>query len=102
MGRSEQSEKGSKCFSFLGGEGEGCIKGSVAGTYLHGLFDEEEFREAFIDMLCDEKGIDRVEQAELTYEQYREAQYDKLADILRESLDMEAVYEILGVRGKRG
>jgi len=97
MGCSERSEEKATSFFAHDGKEDGCVKGSVAGTYLHGLFDEEEFREAFLDMICEEKGIDRTGEEELTYEQYREAQYDKLADILRESLDMEEIYRVLGL-----
>lgn len=28
-------------------------------------------------------------------EEYKESQYDKLADLVRQSLDMEAVYKIM-------
>ena len=38
------------------------------------------------------KNIDR--------KQYKEEQYDKLADIIRENLDMKMVYEIIERGGK--
>lgn len=77
---------------------DGYVCGNVAGTYLHGVFDEEEFRRALVGLLCERKGIaaepDRSVKR-LTFEEYQEAQYDKLADILRESLDMKEIYRIL-------
>lgn len=33
----------------------------------------------------------------MTLQEYREQQFDKLAQVLRESLDMEKIYEILGL-----
>lgn len=76
---------------------DGCCRGNVFGTYLHGLFDEEEFRDALIQILCRRKGISRRKMAGLSMEAYREEQFDKLADILCENLDMDAVYRIMGL-----
>lgn len=75
--------------------GEGCVKGNVIGTYLHGIFDEEDFREAFLELICREKGIDFGKMQTISYREYRQKQYDYLAAVLRESLDMDAVYRIL-------
>lgn len=74
---------------------DGCIRENVMGTYLHGIFDEADFRSAFVKMLCEKKGIDCEETSGLSFAQYREQQFDKLAAVLRESLDMEAIYKIL-------
>ena len=65
------------------------------GTYLHGIFDEEEFREAFVRLLYERKGIDYCDTGVFSYKEYKEKQYDKLADALRESLDMERIYRII-------
>ena len=43
------------------------------------------------------KGKTRGESEHLTLQEYREQQFDKLAQVLRESLDMEKIYEILGL-----
>lgn len=75
---------------------DGCYQDHVMGTYLHGIFDEDEFRESFIKMLCERKGISCDGTETISYKEYKEQQYDKLADILRESLDMDAIYSILG------
>jgi adenosylcobyric acid synthase len=98
MGRSELVGDEGTFFSVLNGRKEGCVHQNAAGTYLHGIFDEEDFREAFLNMIYAEKGIQRTDTAAITYEQYREMQYDKLADILRKSLDMEKIYDIIGIR----
>lgn len=76
----------------------GYMAETVAGSYIHGIFDEVDFREAFINLLYARKGKIRGESEYLTLQEYREQQFDKLAQILRESLDMEKIYEILGLR----
>ncbi len=35
------------------------------------------------------------------YKAYREKQYDKLADVLRETLDMEKIYDMMGLEYRR-
>ncbi|MDE6014281.1 MAG: cobyric acid synthase [Acetatifactor sp.] len=76
---------------------DGCCKGNVFGTYLHGLFDEEDFRNALIQILCSRKGIVREVLEGFSMETYQEEQFDRLADTLRRNLDMDAVYRIMGL-----
>jgi adenosylcobyric acid synthase len=77
---------------------DGCISGNVFGTYVHGLFDSEEMQRAVFCFLAQKKGIgedfyDAGE--EISAAAYKEAQYDKMADIMRENLDMDLIYRIL-------
>ena len=44
---------------------------------------------------ADKKGIDVNDSAILSYKSFKEKQYDRLADTLREYLDMDAVYGML-------
>lgn len=74
---------------------DGCYTDNVMGTYIHGIFDEEEFRQAFVEFLCDRKGLVYERDSRVSFGEYREMQYDKLAAILRKSLNMERIYEIL-------
>ncbi|MCM1046043.1 MAG: cobyric acid synthase [Candidatus Gastranaerophilales bacterium] len=76
---------------------DGCCRGNVLGAYLHGLFDEEDFRETLIQILCERKGVVRNAQEGFSMETYREEQFDKLADTLRRNLDMDAVYRVMGL-----
>ncbi|ETP73698.1 cobyric acid synthase CobQ [Lachnospiraceae bacterium JC7] len=71
--------------------------GNVFGTYIHGFFDSDELREAFLRILFEKKGINRDNITEIRYEDFKEEQYDKLASVLRESLDMDKVYRIMGL-----
>ena len=84
------------------GESAGCgdsecvtTNESVLGTYIHGIFDSPEFTARLLKILYDKKGIRReipkIESAEVT----REKELDKLADVLRQSLDLEMIYSIM-------
>ena len=68
--------------------------GLVFGSYLHGIFDNLEFTGAILNQLAEKKGISLTATAK-SMEEYKERQYDKLADLVRRSLDMEAVYRIM-------
>ncbi|MGG7165376.1 cobyric acid synthase [Clostridium ihumii] len=69
---------------------------NVIGTYLHGVFDNVDFREVIVNKLRSKKGIECKESS--TYENLREEELNKLADIVRASLDMEKVYKIMGLK----
>ncbi len=66
------------------------------GTYLHGIFDHDAFRRALLQVLADRKGIS-LSQSEISYAEYKEQQMDLLADALRASLDLDAIYRIMGI-----
>lgn len=95
MGKSVRTGRGGKCLNTLAGKEDGCVCGNVLGTYLHGIFDEPEFRAGFVRLLCEQKGIAPEDASGISFEAYREQQFDRLAEVLRESLDMEAVYRIV-------
>ncbi len=67
---------------------------SVFGSYLHGLFDAPEVVRALVRKIMESKGLEAVTIMDM--DSYRESQYDKLADLVRHSLDMDKIYEILG------
>lgn len=73
------------------------VEGRVLGTYLHGLFDSGAFTCGLVDLLLDEKGVEWNGEQSCTEDArtFKERQYDRLADMLRRSLDMEAIYRIL-------
>lgn len=82
-------------FLCIDGNLEGYKKGNVMGSYLHGIFDEEEFRRGLLEILCKRKGLAFELEEEMSYQEYKESQYDKLADVLRENVDMKRIYEIM-------
>ena len=73
---------------------DGCQAENAYGTYLHGVFDAPGVALALAQALAARKGITLADTAYDTA-QYKEEQYDRLADTVRQSLDMDMVYRIL-------
>lgn len=72
------------------------VSGSVLGTYLHGLFDSPQLVERLVGLLMEEKGLAwQGEESQESLWNYKQRQYDKLAQILRGSLDLMKIYEIV-------
>jgi len=67
--------------------------GRVWGTYLHGIFDADEFRRWFIDRLRIRRGLSPKSTVCATYD--LEPALDRLADAVRASLDMKRIYKII-------
>ena len=80
------------------GTPEGCVCKNVFGTYLHGLFDSGELTQALVKLLCARKGISPKETRPASMAEYRQAQFDLLADGVRKALDMGAVYRAMGIK----
>ncbi|QGY40010.1 cobyric acid synthase [Pseudodesulfovibrio cashew] len=81
------------------GEPLGFIRadGRVWGTYLHGLFDADEFRRWFIDQLRMKKGLSPLDRVQVRFD--LEDALDHLAGVVREAVCMEKVYKALGLGG---
>ena len=86
--------KGGQAFSEIEGRKEGCVLNNCVGTYVHGVFDETGFRESYIKKIFDKKGIS-FDVKTIDIEEYKNSQYDKLANLIRENMDMDKIYEIL-------
>jgi len=66
--------------------------GTVIGSYVHGIFQSHGFRRGLLNNLRRRKGLpERIYDAPLDKEKH----YDALADLVRNSLDMKAIYRIL-------
>ena len=109
---------------------DGAVSGNVFGTYIHGLFDEAEFRSKFLEILAARKGIDLEKWSQIfneseksstgmknslksassgmsestfsgknfhSIQEFKESQYNLLAETLRKHLDMKKIYEIMGL-----
>ena len=81
---------------------DGAVSEHAFGCYLHGLFDRHEVVERLVDMLLCQRGLTKEKLALVDSADYKEKQYAKLADIMRHSLDLEAIYRILGLPDKEG
>lgn len=68
------------------------IDSTCMGTYIHGILDNPEF----IDFLLKPFAGKLSETAEaFNYQQFKEEQYDKLAEHVRQHVDMPLIYKIL-------
>ena len=79
------------------GTPEGCVNRNVFGTYMHGLFDSGELTGALVRMLCARKGISPTQTQLMSMADYRQQQFDLLADGVRQALDMGAVYRAINM-----
>ncbi|MDP3879845.1 MAG: cobyric acid synthase, partial [Dehalococcoidales bacterium] len=102
MGRTEGDEDGS-VFCLRQRSGKPCeipdgyldSGGQVLGTYIHGLFGNEELRRAILSQIVGAKG------QRLSFSNDGEPkrdEYNKLADLVRSSLDMDTIYNIAGLK----
>ena len=69
--------------------------GNVYGSYVHGIFDEQEVADTILKALCTKKGVSFESLGTFDARAYKERQYDLLADAVRTGLDMPLIYRIL-------
>lgn len=79
------------------GREDGCVRGSVWGTYLHGLFDSGELTQKLAELLCRRKGLRAESARAVSHAAYQQGQLDLLADGVRQALDMREIYRIMGM-----
>ena len=75
------------------GEWDGCwVNDTCMGTYIHGILDNP----SFIDFLLRPHAHKQTQQTTVfDYQQFKEQQYDKLADHVRMHVNLPLVYQIL-------
>jgi len=69
--------------------------GNVFGTYIHGFFDEPEYRHSFLKSLNPEIEIDGMNNR--SQSDFKEKQYDMLANHFRKHIDADLLFEIASV-----
>lgn len=76
---------------------EGSINkdGNVVGTYIHGIFDEIDFTRSLLNNIREDKGLEKIDTNITSFHDFKQNEYDKLANLLRENLDLDKIYEIL-------
>lgn len=69
--------------------------GNVYGSYIHGIFDAPGISDEILKAICLRKGIsfDALETFDIG--EYKNRQYDLLADAVRGGVDMEFIYRVL-------
>lgn len=69
-------------------------EGNVMGTYVHGIFDEGEFTRALLNTLREKKGFAPLTQT-FSFAQFKQQEYDRLADAMRQHIDIARIYQIM-------
>ncbi len=69
-------------------------KNNILATYLHGIFDNKKLTENILNKIRERKGLEK-NYSELSYEEYKLSQYDKLEQMVRENIDIEEIYKII-------
>jgi adenosylcobyric acid synthase len=101
MGRSIYKSNAKALFNILEENGEkvnyedGAVNssGNIFGTYVHGIFDGKGFRQFILNELRKSKGLALSNSP--TYENEREKELDKLADLVRANINIEEIYKIM-------
>lgn len=83
-------------------EKDGIAYENAYGTYIHGIFDKEEVVTEIVRTLAEKKGLSLEEVKGMDLKTFKESQYDLLADTLRRHLDMEKIYQIMGMKKPEG
>lgn len=68
---------------------------NVYGTYVHGVFDGDGIATAIVEALLDKKGLKMEDIETINFAEYKQQQYDILANSVRKNLDMEKIKAIL-------
>ncbi|WP_353893886.1 cobyric acid synthase [Proteinivorax hydrogeniformans] len=68
---------------------------TVYGTYLHGIFDNSLFTRSFLNKVRISRGKEVVNDKVESYWEHKEKELNKLADIVRENVDITSLYKII-------
>ena len=68
---------------------------NVYGSYIHGIFDAPGVSDAVLKALCSAGGVSFEALGSFDPSEYKQRQYDLLADGIREGLDMDFVYRVI-------
>lgn len=75
----------------------GCesVDGMIWGTYLHGIFDDDQFRRWFIDRARTRRGLQPLKEIQARYDM--DAGLDRLADEVQSAVKLEEILRIMGL-----
>lgn len=76
---------------------DGACVGNIFGTYVHGFFDEEGIALGFVKSIAKKKGIEFEAETLPSYQKVKEMEYDKLCNMIEESLDMQEICRVMGL-----
>lgn len=69
--------------------------GTVMGTYLHGIFDNPYWTRRLLNKIRVAKGLAPLVNTNVSISKYKDQQYEKLARLFEENVDMEKFSQIL-------
>ena len=70
-------------------------EGNVLGSYLHGLFEDGKLFAAVAGRIREMRGDGARDSAPVSMEAFREREFDRIAAIVRSSVNMDAIYRIM-------
>ena len=80
---------------------EGCQVGPVAGTLWHGLLENDAFRRTYLTAVAERCAKRFTVAPDIRFAALRQARLDRLADLVAEHLDGQAVHRILDGKPSR-
>ena len=73
---------------------DGLASNNILGTYIHGVFDSGDVAGRIVEKLREEKGLENSDN-QVDIKLLKEQEYEKLARIMQENINMKKIYEIL-------
>ena len=70
---------------------------NIIATYLHGIFDNKDFTDTLLNEIRRRKGLEEVNN-NISYEEYKLKEFDKLEKLVRENVDIDEIYKIIGLK----
>ena len=67
----------------------------IQGTYLHGVFDNSQWTRDYLNQIRMEKGLEPITDQTIDLKEFKDLQYDKLAAVIRDAVDMNKIYQIM-------
>ena len=77
------------CQALCSVEGLGWVQGTVAGTYLHGVFESGPWRRRWLNQLRARKGLPMLNEQQPHHSRQRDALLDRLADAFEAHVNLE-------------
>jgi adenosylcobyric acid synthase len=87
----EHRQNSAFCVDMTQTDGWLSADGWCAGCYLHGLFENDHFRHGIVEALAKRRLLSYSEQTHFS----RQREYDRLADLLRQHLDLDQVKTLM-------
>ena len=67
--------------------------GLIAGTYIHGIFENDLWRDSFLKLIRDKKGLKKIDNSLINYKINKDKIINNLAQQFKMHLNMESILE---------